>query len=249
MDPLTALGLASNIIQVISFTSNLISKGREIYKSADGKLVQNLELEAITRNLQDLSGHLSFPPNRRKDLSDTDKELQDLCKGCAKVSAQLIEVTQGLTVQGDHRKWNSFRQALNSVWKEDTIEELSKRLERYRSQIDTMLLVSLREQIQHGETKAPIPSGQSGQLVGGAREETRRWQKELMEEFRQNKWELQNQQDMANFSLKLSAYTKDKREQLVKARILQKLHFTNMGDRYERIEDAYKKNIRLGIPG
>jgi hypothetical protein len=243
MDPLTALGLASNIIQIISFTSNLISKGREIYKSADGTLITNLELEAITRNLQDLSGHLSFPRKRRKDLSDADKELQELCKGCTRVSAQLIEVIQGLAVRGDHRKFNSFRQALNSVWKEDTIEELSKRLERYRSQIDTMLLVSLREQIQHGETKASIPSGRTGQHVFGAMEETGRWQKELMEELRQNNWELQNQQDVANFSLKLSAYTNDKREHLVKARILQKLHFTNMGDRYERIEDAHRKTF------
>jgi hypothetical protein len=243
MDPLTALGLASNIIQIISFTSDLISNSREIYKSADGKLVQNLELEAITRNLYDLSSHLSFPRQRRKDLSDTDKELQELCKGCTRVSAQLIKVIQGLTVQGNHRKWGSFRQALNSVWEKDKIEELSKRLERYRSQIDTMLLVSLREQIQHGETKASIPSSPRGQHIGGAMEETRRWQRELMEELRQNNWELQNHQDVANFSLRLSVYTKDKREQLMKARILQKLHFTNMGDRYERIENAYRKTF------
>jgi hypothetical protein len=51
-DPLTTLGLASNIVQLISFTSDLISKGREISKSADGVLVENLELEAITSSLQ-----------------------------------------------------------------------------------------------------------------------------------------------------------------------------------------------------
>jgi hypothetical protein len=54
-DPLTALGLASNIVQLITFASSLVSKTREISKSANGALVANLELEAIASNLQELS--------------------------------------------------------------------------------------------------------------------------------------------------------------------------------------------------
>jgi len=50
-DPLTTLGLASNI-------SDLISKGHEISKSVDGTLVENLELET---SLQELSSGLTLP--------------------------------------------------------------------------------------------------------------------------------------------------------------------------------------------
>lgn len=50
-----------------------------------------------------------------------------------------------LKVQGSHhRKWKSFRQALNAVRSEDDIEQLSKRLDKFRSQIDTTLLFILR---------------------------------------------------------------------------------------------------------
>jgi len=55
LDPLAALGLASSIVQLISFTSDLVAKGRDIYQSSDGTLVENLELEAITKSLEDLS--------------------------------------------------------------------------------------------------------------------------------------------------------------------------------------------------
>jgi hypothetical protein len=63
MDPLTALGLASNIVQLISFSSDLVAKGREIYQSTDGTLVENLELETITKSLRELSDGVILRPD------------------------------------------------------------------------------------------------------------------------------------------------------------------------------------------
>ncbi|KAH6667689.1 hypothetical protein B0J14DRAFT_601221 [Halenospora varia] len=143
-DPLTALGLASNIVQLVTFTSDLISKGREIYKSADGTLVENLELETITTSLQVLSNELVLPICERGKLTKTENQLQELCDGCKAVSGQLLDVIRGIKAKGPHMRWNSFRQALNSVWREDEIEALETRLDRYRRQIDTTLLISLR---------------------------------------------------------------------------------------------------------
>jgi hypothetical protein len=152
VDPMTALGLASNVVQLVSFTSDIISKSREIYKSQDGKLVEHMELEAITNSLKGLSSDLLFP-SEGEDLSRRDENLQDLCEGCREISRQLLGVIQEFQAQGGNKKWKSFRGALNSIWKEDEIEKLSRRLDRYRAQIDTTLLVSLTTALREQGTK------------------------------------------------------------------------------------------------
>lgn len=238
MDPLTALGLASNIIQLISFTSDLVSKGREIYKSADGALIEHMELETIAKSLQDLSADLPAQAKRGKSLTRTEKQLRGICEGCNEVSGELIEAIQRLKATGNHKRWNSFRQALNSVWKENQIDALSKRLEKYRNQLDTTLLVSLREQVQSDVQDSSKPRERARQEV-----EPEPWHAELIEALHQNNWQSKSQQDIAAFSLKLSAYTKEGGERLMKAHILEQLRFRSMGDRYERIEDAYAKTF------
>ncbi|KAF8847365.1 hypothetical protein BDZ45DRAFT_637097, partial [Acephala macrosclerotiorum] len=245
MDPLTALGLASNVIQLISFTSDLVSKSRKIYKSADRGLVENLELETIARSLRDLRNDLSLPSaDENTPLSKTDHQILEICESCAEVSRELFDVIQGLKVQGDHKRWSSFREALNSVWKEEAIEKLAKRLERYRSQLDTTLLMSIREHVQNDKQEAAnlqTKACQNG--FASLEKESKTWHEEFLEAALQNNWQIRSQQDMASFSMRLSAHTKNEREDLMKAQILEQLCFTNMGDRYERIEDAYKKTF------
>ena len=150
-----------------------LTTGCEIYNSADGKLIENRELKTIIDSLQDLTGDMVFPIKQKRSLtlSKTDKLLKDLCDRCNDVSKQLMEVIRGLMVQGEHKRWNSFRQVLNSVWKEDEIEALSARLEKYRRQIDTTLLVSLREQIHEQGLGSNKHTGREIQYVLGSIEE------------------------------------------------------------------------------
>ena len=60
MEALAALGLASNIIQIVDFGARLLSKSREIHHSADGSLDENNILEDVTSNLAELSFELSI---------------------------------------------------------------------------------------------------------------------------------------------------------------------------------------------
>ena len=46
LDPLSALGLASNVIQLVDFASRLVKKGTEIHLR--GETVDNARLEAVT---------------------------------------------------------------------------------------------------------------------------------------------------------------------------------------------------------
>ena len=150
MAEMAALGLAANIIQLINFSADLISKGHEIYKSADGTLVEHLELQAITEHFQELNMQLSngrpklWPRFKGAPDAKTEKRLQELCASCMEVTGPLVDVLERLKADGKHKGWNSFRQALNSIWSQEDIQSLSRRLEAFRRQIDTTLLVIIR---------------------------------------------------------------------------------------------------------
>ena len=147
LDPLTALGIASNAVQLAEFSSRLISRGHQIFKSTDGALTENLELEAIASGLLKMNNTLARSlrsDELHRTLSDDDKELQAICEGCRCVGTELINALQKLKIRGNHGKWKSFRQALKTIWSKDEIDKLSKRLEGFRKQLDTYILVSLR---------------------------------------------------------------------------------------------------------
>lgn len=167
MDPLTALGLASNIVQFVDFASKLISQSHEIYRSADGALEDNVALEHVAKNLSRLGGELK---SKRADIKTgrealarerqwakedgrvipepekvtAGKQLQQLSEECSAVSNELLQELEKLKIKGPHKRWESFRQALNSVWSQKKIRALETGLEGIRKQLDTTLLVCLR---------------------------------------------------------------------------------------------------------
>jgi hypothetical protein len=243
LDPLTALGLASNIVQLIQFTSDLVAKGRDIYQSPDGALVENLELEAITKSLQELSLELALPGGALLHLTKVERQLQQLCGGCRKVTDDLLVVIQKLKTQSPRKKWNSFRQALSSLWGEDEIQALSIRLERYRRQIDTTWLLSLRETLQSMRTVPGQSHGRAGQRVLGSVDESKQWQVDFIDALQRQGWQFQSENDIGTFSSRLSAGAKEEREQLARLRILERLRFHSMNDRYEKLEEAYEKTF------
>jgi hypothetical protein len=243
LDPLTALGLASNIVQLITFTSDLVAKGRDIYQSTDGALVENLELEAITKSLRELSIEVVPPVSRGFPLTKVEGQLQQLCEGCQNVADELLKVIQKLKTQGPHKGWTSFRQALNSVWREDEIQALSIRLERYRRQIDTTLLLSLRERLQSMPTEPGQVRRWNNQRPLGAVDESKKWQADFIDALFQQGLHVQGENAIGSFSSRLSAAAKEEREQLARSRILERLRFTTMNDRYEKIEEAYERTF------
>lgn len=248
LDPLTTVSLASSFVQFVTFTGDLISKSREIYKLADGSLVETLELETITASLAELSQKLFSPvlvdfiggmSTNDKRLTDIDNQLEELCMGCKDVASQLIHTIHGLKAPGRNAKWNSFRQALRSVRKEDQIKVLEARLERYRRQIDTTLLMSLRVNISQ---LSPAPTKLSHQELD-PEDEAKQWQSEFINTLIENKLKFEVQQDEVWVSAELSAGATRERDFIAKCRILEVLRFRNMNDRSEGILEAHRKTF------
>ena len=147
LEALAAVGFASSIVQFTDYTTKLISKGNQLYKSADGALNENRELEAIADKFSVLSRDLAksseiFPPT--KQLSNEESALQNVAKDCETVALEFVAVLNHLKVDGTHRRWKSFRQALKTTWHKEDIEDMLHRLQLAREEMIVHLLVVTR---------------------------------------------------------------------------------------------------------
>lgn len=160
MDPVSALGVASGVVQLVEFAQSLLRGTYDIYRSASGSSAANVDLQTITTSLNTLNHDLRLSLGRAassKELSNSDLELQTLCKDCNATADQLISALEKLKAQKTHNFWNSFGRALLTVWSKKDVEALQKRLDTYRQQITLHITASLRyDSISPHETTLKI---------------------------------------------------------------------------------------------
>ena len=147
MDPLTALSLACNALQIIEFGAKMIAKCKEIYK--DGALAENKEIEFMAKHLTNLSTDLKLPESFPSAESvqqgyQEDKNLLKLAQHCSETANELICELQKLGIQATHRKRDAVRKAIKETWNTSTIESIQRRLEQYRRTLNTSILIDLR---------------------------------------------------------------------------------------------------------
>jgi hypothetical protein len=146
MESIAALSLASNIIQVVEFSSRIISRGYELYQSADGRREEHVILDNAVKNLSALHSTLQNSGRSRSEdkLSMADKQLIKLQIESGMVAKELRELLQKVQLKKPNGKWQSVRQALLSVFSDKEISSLGSRLDNIRKQVDSAILVSLR---------------------------------------------------------------------------------------------------------
>lgn len=148
LDPFSALGLASNIVQFVDFGGKLLSKSQELYSSVDGSTAKHKQLESLYENLQHLSQKLNASAqgtNGSVRRSQEEEALVEVAKSCTETVDELLSIIRKLKVtNGPHKKWHSFRQALKSVWRQERIDALQKRLDAINSQLNIHFAAILR---------------------------------------------------------------------------------------------------------
>jgi len=83
MGAISAIAVASSVLQIVDFTGKLISKGRKIYKSADGALFEHKDQEAAAGRLNVLSEEFSRGlQSKRQKVSESEQALQEVGFEC-----------------------------------------------------------------------------------------------------------------------------------------------------------------------
>ena len=108
MEALTALSVASSVIQFVDFGSKLLTRSRQLYKAPGGTLSEYVDVETLTSDLQTLliSLRRQLPENRslktpedRCDYSEDDKALDTLCQRCVIIAEELLHRLAKLKVK------------------------------------------------------------------------------------------------------------------------------------------------------
>lgn len=147
LDPVTAIGLTCNVAQLVELSWKICSKSRVIYK--DGMLPEHRDTETVTTDLKNINNRLlAFLDSREHDaFSDEDKDLWKLCQSSNAIAEELLRQLDRIQISEGGARWKSLRQALKSVWLKGELDHTSARLQDFRIQLNTRLLVSMNERL------------------------------------------------------------------------------------------------------
>lgn len=111
LDPLTVLSVAGNVVQFIHFGLKATSKAREIHKSTNAALKENAEIEALTKDIADVTMKLEASAA----ATTGNDSLDEICKRCTTAANELLGALKSLKVEGDKSTWNSARKGLKAM--------------------------------------------------------------------------------------------------------------------------------------
>jgi len=157
LDPITALGVAGNVVQFIDFGLKATSKAREIHRSADGALAENVDLEVVTADLGAVAGKFLA---RGLPMTGSDG-LDDISRRCTKAAMELLAALEELKAWGQKSKVKSVRKALKAIWGKRRVENMKKRLEGFRNEMQFYVLVNLEWVIHDFSTRMHAHSKQA----------------------------------------------------------------------------------------
>lgn len=132
MDPVSAIGLAANILQFVEFGANLCGRIHEVASSATGLTEENAHLNVTVDELRNVTDGLI---TNLKGNTKHEAELVKLAGQCRDLAAELTGMLSKLKSKKEDRFWSSVRAAWKSTIKEKKIASIERRLGEYRAQI------------------------------------------------------------------------------------------------------------------
>ena len=119
----------ANVLQFLDFSREILTKGKELYRSIDGNLAENSDTEKITQDFKLLSDKI------KTSSEIVDPVLEELCRACSSICEQLLAALAKLHAKGKLSRLQSFGAALRTLWGKEKIRNFDARLSRYRAEL------------------------------------------------------------------------------------------------------------------
>ncbi|KAL8842262.1 MAG: hypothetical protein Q9170_000588 [Blastenia crenularia] len=145
LDPLTAISLASAIVQFVDFSIKIVSQIQEIYQSASGATRENVTISEITEDIKVLN-HNIWSNTNPLQLQASEMALQRLAESCETEADALLLVLAELKVPPDASHWLSFKKAIKGARQKGKVQELETRLGKLQKQANSRLLYMMNDQ-------------------------------------------------------------------------------------------------------
>ena len=145
MDPVTAFGLATGILQVVDISFKALSKCQEIYR--DGSLAENRSTEEVATLLSETTNRLKVivqdvPSANSQDYTD----IKDVSEKCSKTAEDLLaELAKARLDLGGGRR-QAIVKGIRALRRKKFVADSQEKLETYQRVLDTRILVRLNAQ-------------------------------------------------------------------------------------------------------
>ncbi|KAK4148964.1 hypothetical protein C8A00DRAFT_19297 [Chaetomidium leptoderma] len=236
MEALAAIGLTANILQFIEITGQLISSTHQL--SSQGATTEYLELESIAQELRTLAEGIG--PQQAQDSQGADDGLGRLGTDCINITNELLSVLGSLKLQGGGKNWESFYQALRSIWKAEEIKALQERVDRIGQALNRHLMVSQQRTISRKLDQLAV---ENRRLQASRTDDIKDLGAQFGRAFNDLQEEVHQQRDQdAPMSVLLGVAEKEIQYSAEQA-ILDKFRFDGIDDRYESIPLAHNETF------
>ncbi|KAH8758100.1 hypothetical protein BGZ57DRAFT_1008652 [Hyaloscypha finlandica] len=234
MDPVTAIGLAANILSFIDYSAKVISASIDIYGSVSGNTQESGNSEVIATEMRRFAAKLQ-PPSTAQ-VSGEEKALCNLATECEALAKKILDLLEKLKPKNRKSKSSSLVAGLKTKFYEGERRKLEEQLSSCRIQLDLQLnyLTSSKTQVRLNT------------LVTSAKDDSAKIQ------------HLQDQLEHLGQGIPIESFTPNAQNQLrlllglseracdviAQYRILESLAFEGMYGRYEEVDEAHFETLR-----
>lgn len=251
LDPLTALGLVSNVLQFVDFGGKMLLAAYQAYESTTGTSQANIGIALAEIELTDLMGKLAATSVVHSSDPSSQAALQRLAQNCLTTADEMQLILDKLIVHshGKARALEAIKVTIISVMATKDIQKLQKRLQGYRDMATSRLIFMLRD--DQSSTKAAIEALDDKSTRMQLRNETQLsgLQQELLSAVDSNKRLYAKTSDMLTDAAshqqalqaavdKIAALLEQSSQLATSLSILESLQFTQMRERRSRIKET-----------
>lgn len=138
-EAIAALGLASNVFQVIQF-ARFVSRIADVYDSGVDALHEVQNLRTAAKNLEEISKQLESL-HRQASGSDLDNSLAEDCKA---VLRDLQDLLGDVGTSDERKVKGAFKAAFKAQWNRQKLDHLRQRATVLHEGLNAKLIISVR---------------------------------------------------------------------------------------------------------
>ena len=146
MDPITGVGLAASVLQLLTFSIDAVKTCQEVYQKGSVSHYGNLDYTAshLAHRTNELQQLLQSSSIGSRALTREEKDLVELARRCEDCAKTLQKELDKLQTQPRASTLKAVRLAARAIRKRSTIDKINQQLQAYQSTLETSLLSRLR---------------------------------------------------------------------------------------------------------
>ncbi|KAK5626750.1 hypothetical protein RRF57_002465 [Xylaria bambusicola] len=232
MDGIAAIGLTANILQFVDYGARIVRHATEIYRSDDGKPLENGELEDALIDLEWMGQKLK---SNEKHASSANMGLIKLTEACLALSNELKSILRDLKFKRTrYRAFWSFVQALRIDRKILDIRELESRIFKLRDQICAHMIITLSEKANsHASSSDILHTNQKIDDLAN----------QMMQILKHRSWKEDGSTAFADLVARWELFLKANQDQAKIRRVIKSLHFPRITERKSIIPVAHQNTF------